>query len=109
MGETTPIIRDSEDKHLNLCNVPAGGAECEVGLCGRDAEGYILECPGDITCNPAGWGSGICVGDENGLGKCVCARDQFCGDCSLHLRDITHGAKCERYMTGGALCLSYAD
>lgn len=104
--ELTTRIRGSGGRLINLCDLPSGGARCSVGECVRDEVGNILECPGDFECDMAGSGGGICIGDDNGIGFCVCGKKYFCRDCSLHELDVMAGAVCDKYITGGAACTS---
>mmetsp|Transcript_74017 Transcript_74017/g.216854 ORF Transcript_74017/g.216854 Transcript_74017/m.216854 type:complete len:509 (-) Transcript_74017:86-1612(-) len=95
--------------HLDVCDVPVGGAECQVGRCARDAKNKTVECPGDSQCDAAGSGSGLCVGPDFSKGKCRCAQGFYCEDCSLHERDLIEGAKCDKYISGGAFCVAHTD
>lgn len=107
--EKTTKIRDDIGRHIDLCALPVGGAPCEVGICKRDSRNRTLSCDGDVHCDAGGSGSGMCVGAERHVGTCVCARNFFCKDCSLHELDVRDGARCGKYITGGALCRGHDD
>lgn len=107
--EVTSQVRDRLDRHIDMCSLPVGGMSCRVGICERDRYNRTVSCPGDIECNVAGGGSGICVGAQEAEGVCVCAEGRFCKDCSLSRNDVLEGARCERYVTGGALCGTHSD
>eukprot|EP00928_Gymnodinium_smaydae_P018744 TRINITY_DN17147_c0_g2_i1.p1 TRINITY_DN17147_c0_g2~~TRINITY_DN17147_c0_g2_i1.p1 ORF type:complete len:438 (-),score=85.50 TRINITY_DN17147_c0_g2_i1:101-1414(-) len=107
--ERTTRYRDELGRHHDFCDLPMGGAPCEVGKCLRDEHGLVAWCPGDVECEAAGLGSGICVGAEEETGRCVCAKHRFCDDCSLQIRDVIAGATCDTMITGGAICHTNAD
>merc|ERR1719191_733221 len=66
--------------------------------------------------------AGICVGREYEQGRCVCAKDHWCDDCSLHTIDLVSGLgfwsvmnestgrtkpvlRCNMHQRGGGDCL----
>jgi len=101
--ELTSIVKTRRGL-VDFCDVPVGGAACKVGRCARDEDNRTIECPGDIDCDEAGSGGGICVGADDTVGRCVCGQGYFCRDCSLHRQDLERGIACGQYITGGALC-----
>merc|ERR1719272_27667 len=108
--ELTTKIRDDLGRHINLCDLPVGGAKCKVGKCTRDKKtNYTTICDGDVQCDAGGSSSGMCVGPDGGDGTCVCARGYFCTDCTLHELDVRDGARCGKYISGGALCRGQRD
>lgn len=124
-----PILEHHTNVHrIDMCDVPAGGARCQVGRCYRNEKG-VFTCEGDRVCQVIGGDrrtkipAGVCVGEEGHEGVCVCARDHWCHDCSLHSTDIVSGLglklhtdssgnparvsiRCGEYQSGGGDCLA---
>jgi len=95
--------------------------------------GEYRACEGDLVCQAISGDrvsnvpAGICAGPEWGTGTCICAKDHWCDDCSLHTIDLVSGLgfwskmneatglskpilRCNQYQRGGGDCMgSIAD